>query len=118
VRDVLIDIDGDTVAADDSEGTVRQLVEKRGFDAELVLHRRDDRTIAFYDTDNDATFDLILIDWDEDEHADVRLRARANGAWEGDESVSVPFLSTAYLSICRTDERREAAIRKVRFVLR
>jgi S1-C subfamily serine protease len=118
VRDVLIDVDGSTAPADEADDTVRQLVEKRGFDAELVLQRRDDRVVVFYDADNDGAFDLILIDWDEDEHADVRIRSAGSGAWEADDQVSLPLLSTDYLTFCRTQEERQAAIAKIRFVMK
>ena len=56
------------------------------FDAELVLLKKHEDTFAFYDTDNDGTFDLLLRD--KEGEGDVSLGWRLkNGKFENDPAL-------------------------------
>jgi len=89
---ILIDVDGDTKGTD-----VVELVSKRAFDAEVVFHFGGDRRTAFYDTDNDGTFDLILVDEDADPEADVRFTIKG-GVWRAETGLDVPWMKASYLT--------------------
>lgn len=90
---ILVDVDGDARATADA---LESIVAARSFDAEAAFHFLGDRRIAFYDTDNDSTFDLILVDEDVDPEADVRLSLGPKG-WSVQTDVAVPWLSASYL---------------------
>lgn len=87
---ILIDVDGDTQGAG-----VAELVTSRTFDAEAAFHFPGDRRIAFYDTENDGTFDLILVDEDQDPEADVRFTLLESD-WRVETGLDVPLLKADY----------------------
>ena len=93
---VFLDVDGDTAGDLTDERTVLEVVAARSFEAEIVLHFLGDRRVAFYDTRNSGTFDLVLVDLDEDPEADVRFRL-VDGAWQVETDVNVPWLQSTYL---------------------
>jgi len=91
---VLIDVDADT--KDLRPDNVAELVKRKAFDAEAIFHFLGDRRIAFYDTQNDGRFDLILVDNDDDPEADVRFRF-AKGKWWVRTDVDMEWLKADYL---------------------
>jgi S1-C subfamily serine protease len=91
---VLIDVDGDT--KDLRPDNLVEHVKRKTFDAEAVFHFLGDRRIAFYDTNNDGTFNLILIDNDDDPEADIRFR-HAKGRWWVRIDVAMDWLKADYL---------------------
>ncbi|MFQ5844314.1 MAG: serine protease, partial [Planctomycetota bacterium] len=116
-QQVFFDLDEDTEVADGSSGTAARLMSSRKFDAEVALHFLPDRRIAFYDTDNDGTFDLVLVDLDEDPEADVRF-ALKEGRWHVDTETSLPWLSTGYLGFLADNAARQSAMRKFKVLAR
>jgi hypothetical protein len=100
-QQVLIDIDGDTKGGD-----VAALVRERAFDAEVALHFGKNYRTAFYDTDNDGTFDLVLVDNDADPEADVRY---VRGKEE--RNITAHWLSASYLG---GEAMREKAVARFR----
>lgn len=77
-----------------SEAQLQDLATSGDFDAEVILHLLPEYVLAFYDTTDDGTFDLVLVDGDRDGWAETRLR---NGA---PEPVRVPILSQSHLPRC------------------
>jgi S1-C subfamily serine protease len=88
---ILIDVDGDTQGLRPEPAALREMVAKRTFDAEAAFHFLGDRRIAFYDTNNDGTFNLVLVDNDEDPEADVRFR-HERGKWRVWTGLDVDWL--------------------------
>jgi len=89
---ILIDIDGDAKPGGDLEA----IVQKRSFDAEAAFHFADGRRTAFYDTNNDGTFDLILVDEDDDPDADVSYKL-VGAQWVVRTDIADPWLGSGYL---------------------
>lgn len=73
-----------------------ELVTKRTFEAEAAFHFPGDRRVAFYDTDNDGTFDLVLVDEDGDPEADVRFTL--GGEWRVETGLDVPWMKADYFT--------------------
>jgi len=69
---VLFDLDQDTPTEALQSGDPALLIGKRAFDAEVILNMTQGSGTAFYDRDNDGTFDLIVIDDDADGQVDAR----------------------------------------------
>lgn len=88
---ILIDVDGDS-----PRDSPDPMAMARTFEAEAAFHFLQNRKIAYYDTDNDGRFDLILIDQDRGPEADTRY-IRTNETWRREDGVSMPWLSTGYL---------------------
>ncbi len=86
------------------------------FEAEVVFHFFEDRAIAYYDTDNDGRFDLILIDDDADPEADTRFSWKSE-SWQRTEDVGGPWLSSMYLPFLDRKLRPTQAILKSLAVL-
>jgi len=93
---VLVDVDGDTQDLTEDPDALAARVAARRFDAEAAFHFAPDRRTAFYDTDNDGTFDLILVDEDGDPEADVRF-ALKRGQWKVSRDLAVPWMRAHYL---------------------
>jgi len=92
--EILIDVDGD---AQPDPAKLAELVRGRGFDAEVALHFAGDRKLAFYDSDNDGAFDVVLVDEDDDPEADVRFTLR-DGKWKVEVDLDVHWLGSHYLT--------------------
>jgi hypothetical protein len=109
----LIDLDERSPVEPGSEEELRSILERRSFDAELALHFAVDRRTAFYDRDNDGTFDLVLVDADSDLEADVRFRLQA-GSWSVETEIDVPWLKVSYLTYLADDgEATDLALEKI-----
>jgi serine/threonine protein kinase len=101
---VLIDVDGElTRRAEDP------LERIRGFDAEAAFHFLADRRIAFYDTDSDGEFDLVLVARKGSAIAHTRHVLTWNG-WRTERNVNMPWLSTAYFDDLWDHPRLERAL--------
>ena len=103
---MLIDLDQNS-----GNVTLEQLAnpDARGrWDAEVAIHMvRGLR--AFYDTDNDGAYDLIVDDPDGDRKLDAAVRL-ANGKWSPDPTVTGGVLDAAYLKDAQL-RRRFAAFK-------
>lgn len=108
-KQIFIDVDENT-AADGSPETAQRMLLERSFDAEVVVHILPDRNIVFYDTENDGTFDLILIDFQKDGRADAAFQLRG-GKWIFEPDASMEMLSTGYLGFLDRDSRRGAMMK-------
>lgn len=107
---VMFDLDGDTPVELLREEALHELVDKRRFDAEVVLHVGIVWT-AFYDTQNDGTFDLILVDIDPwDPAADLRYVPDPDGTWRAEDARDQPWLKPDYIQDRRLAEKLKALI--------
>jgi hypothetical protein len=114
---MLFDLDG---GADVADAALAQLADPRTFDAELALVFEAGRRIAYYDSDDDGTFDLALIDDDDDALADGELTLTA-GSWIASASTGRPWLRVSNLeSLLRGRDQRfeNRALARVAAVLR
>jgi S1-C subfamily serine protease len=59
----------------------------RPFDAELVVLVKEDDTFAWYDTDGDGQYDVLLRDKESDGSVEVGWRAKPGGPFVEDESL-------------------------------
>jgi S1-C subfamily serine protease len=91
-QQILLDVDMDTPVELLEQGDFNKLVEGRRFDAELALHGYRNRRFAFYDTDNNGEMNLVLVDQDEDEAADLRYRLDVQGRWHLDADINTKWL--------------------------
>jgi len=90
-QEVLLDLDADTSPELIQNKDFGELVGKRRFDAEVAIHAFRDRSIAFYDTDNDSKMDVILVNLDSDSDAEQRYTLH-NGKWRFEDHIKTPFL--------------------------
>lgn len=94
---LLVDLDGEVPPADRTESGLARVVRERAFDAEIAVRREATRTLVWYDGDDDGTFDLVLVDDDRDERADVAFRRRG-AEWVRGPAFGQPLLSTPRLT--------------------
>ncbi len=95
---VLIDLDGEVDKARRTPKGLQTLVATRSFDAEIALRIESEprRALAWYDRDDDGTFDLLLVDRDGDHRADMRY-VRSGDGWGKPADVDIELLSTGHL---------------------
>lgn len=111
---VLLDLDNDANCRVADAGAIHKLVKTRSFDAEVAFHFLADRNIAFYDTQNDTKFDLILVDLGRDGRSDASFTLK-KGRWVFDNKVGLPWMSTRYLAFLDANETLKVkAIKKFR----
>lgn len=84
-----IDLDGDGATSPHSK--------ENPFDAEVIVMKKDDDVFAWYDTDNDGRFDILLRDKEADGSVDVGWRLGAGGfepdpALVGKKTVDIAFV--------------------------
>src|SRR6185503_12901789 len=96
-RQVFVDVDREGRVLEADAASVERIVASRSFPAEIALHFYPDRRVAFYDTDADGTFDLVLVALERSPEAQVRF-SRRGGAWEVDTEANVPWLWTGHLT--------------------
>jgi hypothetical protein len=96
---VLFDLDADTPQEYFDRQDLEALVGQHKFDAEVALHLSKSKRTAFYDRDNDGSFDLILVDDDPDPFADTRYTRDPDGRWTVEHDLGeVEWLSPSYLN--------------------
>ena len=95
---VMVDLDEELPASKRTAEALRLAHTKKTFDAELVIRveTKPPRRIAWYDQDNDGTFDLILIAEGNGRNATKGLRRSGEG-WEAVAKLGVPLLSTSHM---------------------
>jgi len=93
----LFDLDEDTPRDLIRKKDFVQLVDGRRFDAEVAVHLFSDRSIVFYDTDNQGGMDTILV-YGEDARAELRFGRDPDSGWRLDNRVAVPFLDASLLA--------------------
>jgi hypothetical protein len=112
-RQVLVDLDGN---ARPDERELDRIVRERAFDAEIAFRFEADRSLVFYDRDDDGRFDLILVDFEGDMTADAGWRLEGD-RWRYDPELQEPWLTTSHLPLL--GKRRnlwDAACRKLRWL--
>jgi hypothetical protein len=114
----LLDVDRASGARlPESARELRELLEARRFDAEIALHFELDRRVAFYDRDDDGSFDLVLVDVDEDPNADCRFEL-AGGRWSFQAGIDQPWLQITLVERLARDDAAEAlALQRIRTLL-
>ena len=119
---VMFDFDGDsTMTSNDAESVARALAARgsAGFDMEMALHFTPTEKSAFYDTDHDGAFDLVLVDHDEDPLADTAFHL-TQGRWSVELDCGLEWLQLS--RVVDPGSRNKAtymrAARAVREVLR
>ena len=105
---LLVEDARDHVLLELSEEPNAQAPEPGAFDAELVVTFEAQRRIAHYDTDDDGSFDLSLIDTDGDDFSNERWQRHAGG-WRAD-GACLPWLTQAHFRF-PVPERLEATRR-------
>jgi len=106
----LLDLDGDSPAELVERGDFVMLVDNRQFDAEMAVHHLPDRSIVFYDTDNDGAMDDVLV-YEEEARAALRFRLDPAHAWRLADDLNVPWLDPSLLEKSRL-KRELARIQK------
>lgn len=96
-RQLLFDLDHDTPNDLLESMDLQQLIGERRFDIEVALHFSTDRRLAFYDTNNDGTMDVVLDDFDEDMTADRRFVLNDQGSWSVTSDIDVEQIDPALL---------------------
>jgi hypothetical protein len=89
---VMFDLDGDTPRELLAKSDLRALVGQRRFDAEAVFHFQRARRTAFYDTDNDGTFDVILQGNNSEAWADTEYTLGTDRRWVVRTAVKLPWV--------------------------
>ncbi len=121
---LLLDVDGEVEDAANTPEGLRRLVTDRAFDAEIVVRvEGGGKRTAWYDTDDDGDFDLVLVDEDTaTPQAEVRY-VRRGETWLRESGLGEPFLTTAHLRYLKEAEEREEdfesrveAIRRIRSI--
>jgi hypothetical protein len=91
-------------------------------DADFALHLGQDRRVAWYarcpKTDPNCGFDLILIDENNDDYADVVFERNGQGAWSARRGAGAPWLSAQRLSEVPGSDRIAVATAAVRSLTR
>ena len=117
---VLVDLDDDTrVPTGVDSDLIREMVSSTSFDAEIALRIDEHQRVAFYDTNNDGSFDLILVDYEGDSKADISFRLE-NDAWRVDAETQQEWLQIHHLEYLRGMVNRldhDNALKKVRALL-
>lgn len=100
VTTALIDLDGQAPGSAQTPAGLKELVTARSLDAEMAIRveRQPKRTTIWYDTDDDDTFDLVLVDTTGNLRANQRYRRAADGTWSLEAAVDVPLLRSTYLT--------------------
>jgi serine protease Do len=93
----LFDLDEDTPPGLLDLRNPIELVGRRRFDAEVILHYSERRRLAFYDTDDDREFDVILLDNDTDPSADRQYTRVEDGTWQVEEGADRPWFDPSLL---------------------
>ena len=108
---------GDQLGVDSD--LIREMVSSTSFDAEIALRIDEHQRVAFYDTNNDGSFDLILVDYEGDSKADITFRLE-NDAWRVDAETQQEWLQIHHLEYLRGMVNRldhDNALKKVRALL-
>ncbi len=108
-EEVMFDLDGDTPRELLAKGDLRVLIGQRRFDAEAVFHFQRDRRIAFYDSDNDGIFDIILEANNSEEWADTEYRLGTDQRWVVRTGVKLPWVDARRF----TDAKLGARLQKL-----
>jgi len=109
----LIDLDGDTPKKPIKDNDLAALAGERQFDAELILHFSGSHRIAFYDLDDTAGIESILLDYDEDDAADRLYRLTPSGTWEVHDDVNLDWIDMAALQRANLDKQFVKLLKKI-----
>jgi S1-C subfamily serine protease len=102
---MFVDVDQDSYDTVVVLPALTEVYERRNFDAELVLLRLEDRTLSWYDTDNDGDYDILLVDDASSGRSTRAYRIRSNG--DIDPWSSLAHGATIRLSLFSDTELRE-----------
>lgn len=111
---LLLDLDGRVEGDPPSVQTLETIVAggPKAFDAEIAvrIERAPKRTLVWYDTDDDGTFDRVLIDADDDLRAEERYDLK-DGTWAHRTGGDDDLVGTNHFAGMDRDRRRRAVNR-------
>lgn len=103
----LFDLDNDTPGELASDDKIADLVTGRKWDFEVAVHLGDREHKAFYDTNNDGTVDMILMENEEGEAPVARFTLDKHGRWRRRRDSHLPLIAPLYLADHKLQKRLE-----------